>query len=141
MEKDSAMTQRNQSIIDRFFEAYAKHDLEGIRQVMAENAVWYFIGRHPFAGIKKGIGEIVAFFDSVGATMGKSKPDIQKPIVSENEDHLIECVHTKTNRPDGKNIDHYACVLWTFRDGKITEGRHFFADPPAVDAYFTSVAE
>ncbi|MDB5050961.1 MAG: hypothetical protein JWO30_4032 [Fibrobacteres bacterium] len=134
------MTKPNQLKIDRFFSAYGKRDFAGIKQVMAEDAVWYFIGRHPLAGVKKGIGEIIAFFDAMGAIIGKSKPDIQKQIVAENEAYVIECVHTKTNNPDGKNLDHYAAVLWTFKDGKITEGRHFFADPPAVDAYFNAVA-
>jgi ketosteroid isomerase-like protein len=134
------MPQPKQLKIDKFFEAYAKRDFNGIRQVMAEDAVWYFIGRHPLAGIKHGVDEIVAFFDRMGTIIGKAKPQIEKPIVAENDDHVIECVHTKTNREDGKNLDHFACVLWTFKDGKIAEGRHFFADPPAVDAYFTSVA-
>ena len=134
------MAQPNQQKIDAFFTAYAKRDLAGIRQVMAEDVTWYFIGRHPYAGVKRGIDGVVAFFDSMGAIMGKSKPEVEKPIVAENADHVIECVHTRTHREDGKNIDHFACVLWTFRDGKIAEGRHFFADPPAVDAYFTAVA-
>src|SRR5205085_7427600 len=102
---------------------------------------WYFLGRHPYAGVKKGINEVVAFFDTMAKIMGESKPTIEKPIVCENEDHLIECVHTKSNRKDGINIDHQACVLWTIRDGKIIESRHFFSDPEALDKYFTAVAE
>jgi ketosteroid isomerase-like protein len=134
------MAQPNQHKIDRFFAAYAKRDMAGIRQVMSAEAVWYFIGRHPLAGVKRGIGEILAFFDAMGAIIGKSNPEIQKQIVAENDAYVIECVHTKTNNPAGNNLDHYAAVLWTFKDGKIQEGRHFFADPPAVDAYFTAVA-
>jgi ketosteroid isomerase-like protein len=135
------MAGTNQQIVERFFEAYGKRDQAGVHQVMAEDVKWYFLGNHPFAGVKNGVKEVIDFFDAMARTMGESKPTIEKPIVCENENHLIECVHTKSNRTDGINIDHHACVLWTFENGKIIEGRHFFADPQAVDRYFTEVSK
>jgi ketosteroid isomerase-like protein len=135
------MDNPKQQIVNRFFEAYGKRDSAALREVVSENVVWHFLGRHPFAGVKKGIDELVAFFDAMGAIMADSRPTIEKPIVCENADYLIECVHTKTDRADGINVDHNACVLWRFENGKIVEGRHFFADPEAVDRYFTAVAE
>ncbi|MDB5105956.1 MAG: hypothetical protein JWP91_3645 [Fibrobacteres bacterium] len=135
------MANEKQKIVDRFFEAYGKRDFPALKQVVSENVTWYFLGRHPYAGIKKGIEEVVSFFDTMGRIMSKSRPTVVKPIVSENDEYLIECVHTRTNRPDGPNIDHQACILWKFKDGRIVEGRHFFADPQAADRYFTAVAE
>jgi ketosteroid isomerase-like protein len=129
-----------QSVVDAFFAAYQKHDLEAIKRVMDENVTWSFPGNHPFAGIKKGIPEVVAFFDKVGAVMMASKRTIDKLIVAENEHYLIECIHSKTNRSDNNNLEHYASVLWTFKDDKIIEGKHFFADQQAIDKYFTAVA-
>jgi hypothetical protein len=130
----------NEEIINKFFEAYSKHDINGIKKVMAENVTWFFLGSHPFAGIKKGVAEVVAFFDQMAAIMAKSKPQIDKLIVASHDKYSIECQHIKTNRDDGINIEHHASVLWTFENGKIVEGRHFFADPPAVDKYFAAVA-
>ena len=98
------------------------------------------MGHHPLAGIKRGIDEVVAFYDKMSAIMMRSNPKIDKLITSENDNYAIECIHSKTNNADGINLDHYACVLWTFNDGKIIEGRHFFADPEAADNYFTAVA-
>src|SRR4030095_2023102 len=110
------MNQKNQQIVDRFFEAFQKHDRNAIKEVMDENACWYFLGRHPLAGVKKGLDEVIKFFDTMAGIMAKSKPTIEKPIVSENENYLIECVHTKTNSDDGINVDHFATVLWTFKN-------------------------
>jgi len=135
------MENPNQKIVDKYFEAYGKHDMKGIRQVMSENVKWYFLGNHPLAGVKNGVDEVVVFFDTMGGIMAKSNPKIEKLIVSENENHFIECIHSRTNGPDGFNLDHYACVLWTLANEKIIEGRHFFADPQAVDRYFSAVAE
>lgn len=106
---------------------------------MDENVTWYFLGQHKLAGVKNGIPEVIAFFDKMGSIMSESKPVIDKMIVASNENYLIECQHIKTNREDGINIEHDVSVLWTFNNGKIVSGRHFFADPKAVDSYFNAV--
>ncbi len=129
----------NQEIINRFFESYMKRDLDAVRTVMAANVVWYFKGRHKLAGTKNGIDEVIRFFDTMGCIMSKSRPTIEKLIVAEKDNCFIECQHIKTNREDGINIEHYATVLWTIDNGKIVSGRHFFADPEAVDWYFDAV--
>ena len=131
----------NEEIIAKFFEGYSKHDIGAIRKVMSDNVTWYFEGRHPFAGVKKGVDEVVSFFDQMSSIMSESKPQIEKLIVASNDKYSIECQHIIINRKDGINIDHHATVLWTFENGKIIEGRHFFANPPAADKYFTAVAQ
>jgi len=133
------MEKSKQELVDAFFEAYLKKDTEGIKQVMDENITWFFLGQHKLAGTKNGIDEVVVFFDKMGSIMNDSKPTIDKLIVASNDNYLIECQHIKTNREDGINIEHDVSVLWEFQNGKIISGRHFFADPKAVDTYFNSV--
>ena len=128
-----------QEIVDRFFEYYMNRDLEKLKEVVSENVVWFFLGQHKLAGVKNGLKELVDFFDTMGAIMKESKPSIEKLIVAENDRYLIECQHIQTNREDGININHHATVLWTIENGKIISGRHFFADPKAVDEYFNAV--
>ena len=130
-----------QRIVEQYFEAYAKHDIDGIKEVMDENVVWTFSGQHPLAGVKKGLEEVVKFFDKMGAIMAQSNSKMEKLITSENDKYFIECQYSRTNRTDGNNLDHHTCVLWTVENGKITEGRHFFADPKAADRYFNAVAQ
>src|SRR5437868_13428643 len=134
------MAQKNQEIVDAFFEAYNKHDMKAIRKVMAENITWYFEGQNPMAGVKKGVEEVVEFFDTMAKIMQKSRPEMDKLIVADNERYFIECQHSRTHRQDDNNLDHYTVVLWTIENGKIIEGRHFFADPQGVDKYFSAVA-
>ncbi|HET7732950.1 MAG TPA: SRPBCC domain-containing protein, partial [Paludibacter sp.] len=133
------MEKTKQELIDLFFTAYAKRDMEGIKQVMSENVTWTFSGHNKVAGTKKGIDEVIAFFDLMGGIMSESKPSVDKLIIAENDTYLIECQHIKTHREDGINIEHDVSVLWTFENGKIISGRHFFADPESVDAYFNAV--
>ncbi|PWT75233.1 MAG: hypothetical protein C5B59_09385 [Bacteroidetes bacterium] len=130
---------KNQEVIDKFFDFYKRRDFEGMKQVVSENIVWYFLGDNKVAGIKKGLLEVIQFFDGMGAIMSQSKPTVEKLIVAEKDNYLIECQHIKTNRPDGINVDHHVAVLWTIEGGKIVSGRHFFADPVAVSRYFNAV--
>ena len=129
----------NEALVNRFFEAYSKHDTKGIKEVMSDNIRWSFPGVNPFAGKIKGIDALVAFFDRMAVIMNESKPQIEKLIVASNDKYCIECQHIKVNRPDGINIDHHVTVLWTIENGKIVEGRHFWADPQAVDKYFNAI--
>lgn len=134
------MTHPNQEIINKFFEAYSKRDMDAIRQVMAEDATWTALGQHPLAGVKNGINEIIAFFDAMGGIMGKSNVKVEKLVIGANDNYLIECQHVWTNRDDGVNLDHHVCVLWTFKNGKILSGMHFFADPQAADRFFSTIS-
>jgi len=129
----------NQDIVNKFFDSYMKRDLEGVKNVMAADVVWYFMGRHKLAGTKNGMDEVIKFFDTMGGVMAKSRPTIEKLVVAESENYLIECQYIRTNRADGINIEHYVSVLWTIEDSKIISGRHFFADPESVDRYFNAV--
>jgi ketosteroid isomerase-like protein len=117
----------NVLLIHRFFAAYGTHDLNAIQDVMAENVTWSFPGNHPLSGTKRGIGEVVEFFDLMGKIMGESHVSAQNIVSGVNEEYVVECQHFWLNSR-GKNDDHYWCVLWKFQDGKIIEGKHFASE-------------
>ncbi len=134
------MSDKHSDIINKFFEAFSKHDFAALREVMHEDVTWIFLGQHPLAGVKNGIEDVIAFFDNMSAVMGSSKVKAEKMVVGSNDNFLVECQHITTHREDGNNIDHHVCVLWTFENDKIKEGRHFFADAQAADHFFATVA-
>ena len=134
------MNENNETLINHFFAAYSKHDFAAIRKVMSEDVIWVFLGQHPLAGVKNGIEDVVAFFDNMSAIMGQSGVKVEKLVTGSNDHFLVECQHIVTHRIDGNNIDHHICVLWTFENNKIKEGRHFFADQHAADHFFGAVA-
>ena len=64
----------NRSKIQAFFAAYAQKNVTAIREVMAEDIVWQIPGHHPLAGQKRGIEEVLAFFDQLGKADFKAQP-------------------------------------------------------------------
>ena len=138
--KGAVVTQPNLELINSFFDAYGKRDFDGLHRVLAENAQWTALGRHPLSGVRKGFDQVIAFFDAMGAVMGKSNVRAEKLVVGADDRYVVECQHVWTNRKDGRNLDHLVCVLWKFENGKIVEGRHFFSDPKAADDFFNHAA-
>ena len=134
------MIHPNQKIIDQFFEAYGKHDMDALRKVMFENVQWTFPGHHFLSGTKTGIDEVVDFFDKMGEIMGTSEFTIDKLIMGANDDYVVECHRVIMKRKDGNTLDHQWCVLWKFKNGKIKEGRHFASDQHEVDRFFHNVS-
>ena len=130
----------NQEIVNKFFEAYIKRDLEEIRKVMSEKVTWTFLGQHKLAGVKKGLDEVIAFFDLMGKIMSTSNPKVEKLVIGSNDNYLIEYQSIKTNRSDNNNIEHEICVLWTFEEGKIISGKHFFSEAEKADNFFNLVS-
>ena len=133
------MRHQNLEIINKFFEAFGKQDMAALNELVAPDIQWIFPGHHPLAGTKKGIEEVVNFFDSMGKIMEASNIKVERLVNGVNDDYVVECQHIWTNRKDGNNLDHYWCVLWAFRDGKITEGRHLASDQHLVDSFFCKV--
>jgi ketosteroid isomerase-like protein len=126
------MAHRNLEIIDKFFQAFASKDDKALAEATVEDLTWYFPGRHPLAGVKRGREEVVAFFTRMGS-MG-FKPE--KLITGVNDDYVVE-TQWATGSSDGEEVTMGWTVLWTFRDGKLESGRHYSADQHLADDYFT----
>ncbi len=133
------MTHPNLGLIDRFFAAYGNRDFRALRDVLAENATWTFPGHHPLSGTHSGIDAIVAFFDAMSRVMDSAHPTVEKLVMGENDQYVIECQHIRTNRAEGQNLDQHLCVLWSFANGKIASGQHMAADQDALNACYATV--
>jgi uncharacterized protein len=127
------MATESLQIIDRFFEAYAAHDLDAVRGVLAEHVTLHFPGHHPLAGTKRGVAEVVAFFDQM-ATM-QLRPD--EYVIGADDGFVLEAQRVYSI-DEAMPFETETCVLWKLADGRISSGRHFFADQDQADAYFTA---
>ena len=135
------MTHPNQAIVNLFFDLYGRRQLAALPKVLAGDVRWVFPGRNPFSGVHQGIDALVAFFDRMGSVMGSSNLQFTALLDAANEIYVVQAQHIRTHRTDGNNLDHQWCVLWTFANGKIVEGRHLAADQYAVDEFFNRVAK
>jgi ketosteroid isomerase-like protein len=60
--------------IEAFFAAYAEKDVQRVAEVMAPDVTWFIPGHHPLAGPKRGIPEVMSFFDQLAKANFKAEP-------------------------------------------------------------------
>ena len=135
------MTHPNLELISQFFAAYGQRDMDGVRRVLAEDVRWTFPGRHPLSGTKIGVVEVVAFFDAMGGVMGSAQVTVETLVSGVSDGYVVEAQHMQTHRAAEPNLEQHWCVLWTFADGRIKEGRHLASDQAAVDDFFSHLLD
>lgn len=125
------MTHPNLDVINSFFEAYGKRDMDALRQVTTEDVTWHFPGRHPLGGTKKGVAEVVAFFDQ----MAKFDFRADRLVIGVADEYVVEAQRVWTEE-NGHDVEMGWCVLWTFDDGKLAGGTHFSSEQYKADDFF-----
>ncbi|MEO8804789.1 MAG: nuclear transport factor 2 family protein [Burkholderiaceae bacterium] len=123
----------NLSKIQDFFSAYAAKDVPAVSGVMAEDIVWRIPGHHPLAGDKRGIIEVLAFFDQ----LAKASFQAQPLVVAEQGDYVVD--HHRGWSTVGSGIDLTWCLVFRFENGKIKEVTNFCEDQHKADLFFHEI--
>ena len=123
----------NLSKIQDFFSAYAAKDMAAVSGVMAEDIVWRIPGHHPLAGEKRGITEVLAFFDQ----LAKASFQAQPLVVAEQGEYVVD--HHRGWSTVGSGIDLKWCLVFRFESGKIKEVTNFCEDQHKADLFFYEV--
>lgn len=126
-------TMSNLQKIQAFFTAYAAKNVAGVREVMASDISWTIPGHHPLAGTKRGIDEVLAFFDQLGKANFKAQP----LVVVENGNYVID--HHRGWSEEAGGLDLTWCLVFRFEAGKIKEVVNFCADQHLADLFFWKV--
>ncbi len=119
--------------IEAFFAAYAQKNVAAIREVMADDITWFIPGHHPLSGTKKGIPEVLAFFDQLGRANFKAQP----LVIVEQGDYVVD--HHRGWSDEGDKLDVTWCLVFKFDKGRIREVTNLCADQHKADAFFWSI--
>jgi ketosteroid isomerase-like protein len=119
--------------IQAFFAAYAKKDVSAVKSVMAEDIVWTIPGHHPLAGPKRGIAELMAFFDQLARANFKAQP----LVIAENGDYVVD--HHRGWSEVAPGLDLTWCLVFRFEEGKIKEVTNFCEDQHRADLFFNTI--
>ena len=122
----------NLNLIHTFFQAYAANDLEAIKQILSADIEWIIPGRHPLSGTKVGVEEVLFYFNQLHKCAFQAKPIV----MGVNDEYVIDCHLNWSNREDGENVEGMSCLLWRFKNGKISKVYNFPEDQHMIDAFF-----
>jgi ketosteroid isomerase-like protein len=122
----------NMRKVAAFFEAYGKEDIGSVREILAEDVVWTIPGHHPLAGPKRGVDEVLAFFDQLAKAGFKAQP----LAIVEAGEYVID--HHRGWSEAGSGLDVLWCLVFRFANGRIQEVTNFCADQHRADLFFNS---
>ncbi len=123
----------NLTLIHNFFHAYSTNDLEVIRNILSDKIQWHIPGRHPLSGTKKGIPEVLAYFESLNKSFFTAEPIV----MGVNDRFVIDCHRNESRIDKEQNFSSMSCLLWQIENNKIVEVYNFPQDQFKVDAFFT----
>ncbi|MGN9843164.1 nuclear transport factor 2 family protein [Nonomuraea sp. H19] len=124
----------NVKLIRRYYAAYAKGDLDALReQFFAADIQWTIPGHHPLAGTKKGVDEVLAFFAELGRAGFRADPIA----LAADGDWVIDLHRGWSTSPEGLDITW--ALAFRIRQNRIVEAINFAGDQHAADAFFWRV--
>ncbi len=118
-------------VIEKFFEAYGKHDDNGIAECLAEDIVWNIPGQHPLAGEKHGIPEVKSFFDALALAGFQADPIF----LEANQSYVVDIHRGWSTKGEGK-VDTTWALVWHFGDdGKVHHVVNLCGNQAQMDSF------
>jgi uncharacterized protein len=126
----------NATRIRELFAAFRSGDIETIRAVIAEDAVWHFPGRRgQLAGNHRGRDAIFAFLLNARA-LTDGTIHLELIDVLANEVHAVALFHGHGQR-QGRTLDNPTCLRIRLDQGQVIEVWEFVWDLFAVDEFWS----
>jgi uncharacterized protein len=117
------------------YDAFARADLEALREFLAEDIVWHFPGSSPMAGDYRGHEEVFSFFMKVFEQTGGSFTLEVRDVLA-NDIHGVAIVHV-TGERDGKTLDSDQVHVGHINaEGRVTEFWNMPENVRAVDEFW-----
>ncbi|MGX7677552.1 nuclear transport factor 2 family protein [Jatrophihabitans sp. DSM 45814] len=128
-------SQENADLVRRGYAAFSAGDMATLSSLFADDAVWNVPGSGSLSGAKKGREAILGFF---GELMSRSNGTVSVTVddIVGGEEHTFGLSHNHAER-GGNVLDQTAVLVFSVRDGQVTEVNEFFEDTTASDAFWS----
>ncbi len=126
------MAESNVEVVEKMYHCFKTGDLATLKaEVFAEDIVWDLPGHHPLAGVKHGVGEVLAFFGKL-RTLGLQVTPLG---IGELSNGGVAEIYQAHGEVGGVKLTAFNCNYYTIRDGKIVQVQVMMADQHGYDAF------
>ena len=126
----------NVGVVRRLFDAFVRKDAFSLREGFAEDAVWTVRSPSVVGGTYRGRREIMRFLGSLPKlTDGTYSTRLIDVLASEDRAAVL---YRATGRRQGRELDIDQVLLFTLRDGVVTEVLALPGDQHAFDRFWGS---
>ena len=129
------MAHPNEELVRRAFDAFAKGDVDTMRELTDQDAVWHTPGRGPLAGDYRGIDEILGFFARIAELTGGTFRAELHDVVA-NDEHAVGLYVSRAER-EGRTLETKNVIVSHIRNGKSVETWTFSDDQYGADEFFS----
>ena len=126
----------NATRVHDLFRSFRGGDVAAIAELLADDVVWHFPGRHGrIAGAHRGRDGVFAFLASVmQLTAGTFHLDLEHVVA---DDEVAVAFFRGHGERDGKTLDNPTCLKIRLRDGQVAEVHEFVWNLFEVDDFWT----
>ena len=132
---------QNTKVVQEAYAAFGRGDVQGILDRLDEGIVWkgvYGAAPHvPTAGERRGKAQVREFFKQVAESVSFSRFEPKEFIAS--GDKVVALGHYTATTPLGKAFDSDFAMVFSLRNGKVTEFQEF-TDSAAINAAYAVAA-
>lgn len=129
------MAHPNEELVRRGFDAFAKGDVDTLRELFDQDAVWHVPGRSPLSGDHRGMDAILgSFAKTAELTGGTFRIDLHDVVA--NDEHAVG-IYVSRGEREGRTLEDRNVLVTHIRNGKIAEAWLLNDDQDAADEFFS----
>ena len=129
------MAHPNEDLVRRAFDAFAKGDVDTLRELTDQDAVWHTPGRNQLSGDHRGVDAILGFFAKTAELSGGTfRADLHDVVA--NDDHAVAIYVARAER-EGRTYENRNVLVQHIRNGKLVETWLLSDDQYAADEFFS----
>jgi hypothetical protein len=129
------MAHPNEELVRSGLDAFAKGDIDTLRQLFAQDAIWHTPGRNPLSGDHRGVDAILGLFARTAELTGGTIRLELHDVVA-NDEHAVALYVTRGER-EGRTLENRTVLVTHVRNGKIAEAWLVGEDQYAADEFFS----
>lgn len=128
-------SQEDTALVRRGYEAFIAGDMETLRDLFTEDAVWHTGGTGALSGDKKGRDAILAYF---GELYSRSNGTLKVTLddVASGDKYTIGVQSGHAER-DGKTLDQRTIIMFTISGGKVVEALEVAEDTAKASDFWS----
>ena len=127
--------QEDAGLVQRGYEAFGAGDMDTLRGLFTDDAVWHLGGSGGLSGDKQGLDAILAYFGELFTRSGGTiRVDLDDLIAGDHHTVGFQRVHAERN---GAAIHQRAVLVFALKDGKVSEVHEFPEDTAKASEFWS----
>jgi uncharacterized protein len=129
------MAHPNEELVRKGYDAFARGDMDTLRELFDPEIVWHFPGRSSLAGDHRGPDAVLGFFGrTMELTAGTFRVEVHDVVADDR--HAVG-MHLATGEREGRRLEDREVLVFHVRDGRVVEVWQYIEDQYTYDEFFS----